>query len=124
MAWPSCLKEKEKKETVRKKTFIKRSWSHYFNTKVDSDDNVIRVTFKIETLHLSQTLVEARGRKWHDYLNYTHKGNNAGRGKSGEHIAVLYEELITALLPSPPFILVHKYGSSEFFFHIIYFNEK
>ena len=37
---------------------------------------------------------------------------------------VLYENLITAFLPSCPFLLVHNSTSPEFFFYITCFNEE
>ena len=39
-------------------------------------------------------------------------------------MTVLYENLITALLRSRPFTLVHNSASPEFFFYITCFNQE
>ena len=46
------VSKKRRKETGRKKTFIKWSCSHYFNIKGDSNNNVTRVSCEIWALHL------------------------------------------------------------------------
>ena len=60
----TCFIEK-KKETDRKKAFIKWSCSHYFDIEVDGNDNGTRVSSKICALYLPQIGVEARGTDFH-----------------------------------------------------------
>ena len=62
--------------------------------------------------------VFAHSLKHADGLDSTHKENIDKHGKSGD-----YENLITALLPSRPFMLAHNSASPELFFHITCFNE-
>ena len=93
---PNVLKKKkEKKEIVRKRTFITWSCSQYFDIEVDSYDNATIVTCKICTLYLPQFRVESRGRELHgtvsavllryaDSLDPAHKKNIDKHGKSGE----------------------------------------
>ena len=88
-------RKKQRKETVRKKTFIKRSCSHDFDVKVDSNNNVTRVNCKICLLNLPELQVEASGREFHgivlallskyaDGLDYTREENIDKHGKSGD----------------------------------------
>lgn len=80
-----------KKERLLQRLLKRWCCSHYFDIKVDHNNNVTRVTCKISTLHLSQIQVEARERKLHgtvlpcllkyaDGLDSSQKENNDKHG--------------------------------------------
>ena len=128
-------RKKGKKETVRKKTFIKWSCRHYFDIEVDSNDNVTRVTCNICTLYLPQIRAEARGKKFHGTvselllksavgLDSTHKVNIDKHGKSGEKHDSSIWKLNNRFVTKCPFTLVHNSASPEFFFYITCFNQE
>ena len=63
---PPLSKKKEEKETVSEKTFNKRSCSNDFDITLDTDDNLVKVTYKICTQYLQQIRVQARARDLHE----------------------------------------------------------
>ena len=87
--------KKKKKETLSKKTFNKWCCGNDFDNEVDSDDNVVKVTYQICTQYLQQIRVEARATdlrglvvdsllRHTDGVNLAHKGNIEKHTKSGE----------------------------------------